>query len=302
MTMCSKRTATFTIAIVVLCSLAALGASGELHTAVEEYWHLIAQGDLNGALEYVASQSRNAFIRKAKPQVRSWRIDEILPVEEGRSEVSVAVEAVLPGQGLGEWTIRESWIVEEGRWKVLVGDASTRWRSVWEGAEVKTHPGILDVLPTRLRIHFISSSQASTLLIRNGLDEEVSVVDVKLDGSRFKVDSKPSVIAAGKADAVVVLYTGQEFAKNQESKIGIVLGTTAGTRNFSVPVTYNYISRGTRALLGLTKKEAEKLTREAALSLRPALQIERDSGSTGTLELPSTKKPTEKKPQSRFMQ
>ncbi len=296
---CSKRPTTITSALLVVFCFTALGAPGDLRKAVEEYWRLIGQGNLDSALEYVAQQSRNAFIKKSKPQVRSWRIDQIQPLAGGRFAVSARLEAVLPGHGLGEWTVVENWILEKGRWKVLVGASSRSWRSVWEGnGEVKTHPGVLDILPTRLRTHFISSNQTSTLLIRNGLEEEVRVLDVRLDKNRFKVDSRPSVVAAGKSEAIVVLYTGRELAKNQQSTIDIVLETAAGVRTVSVPVTYNYISRGTRALLGLTTKEAEQLTREAAVSLRPALQIEKN---TETLELPSIQKPTEKKPQYRFM-
>lgn len=244
-----------------------------LRQAVESYWTSMARGDFNAALELVDPDSRNAFIKQQKSTPYSWEILGMQALEPGRFAVQVKGKSLLPGQGRGEWMVTDNWVLQNDQWRLLVTEASNSLRRIWQGSQQAPKRGVVEVTPRTLKIHFISPDQSRAILVRNGLEEDIRLVQLQYDSRRLDISHTDLAVPAGQVGRLLVRHTGEDEAKNQETRVALTLQTKEGRRlEFSVPVTYNYISRGTRALLGLTKEQAEQLTREQVFNLQPALQ------------------------------
>lgn len=242
-------------------------APPELEAAVCGYWDLLSRGDKNQALQYVAEPSRNAFIRRREPFFRSWELTAVQPVAPDRFIVTITAQC------LRQWRFQdcnftENWVREGEFWKVRLPNAPQALKRLWESPPKQPKRGILRILPRAVKVHFISPTRSSSIVIENGLDQAVEVIRIQHDSTRFQVVGNLHTVAPGEIGHIQVRYIGREHGKNLRSEIVLVTRFGDQERVDSIPIHYNLVSPGTRALLGLTAETAEQLRRTD--ELRPA--------------------------------
>lgn len=241
------------------------GLPAELGAAVATYWDYLQKGDKNAALRFVLQEARNAFIKRREPVIKAWKVDAVSPSGEGKYNVTVSVKT-LSESGFRELSVTEPWVLKEGSWSVDVPNYSQALRRLWPTAPARPKAGALEVLPTTMAIHFISPTQRGKILIRNGLDRPVRVLGLAYDAKLFEIDEKVEVVPPGESRHLVLRYTGGETRKNLTSRLELTLQNDEKVTSYTIPVTYNLVSAGTRALFGLTTEEAERLERDDSLS------------------------------------
>ena len=256
--------------LALLLVLGAPQTPDALREAVAVYWDSLAKRDQATAMQFVVPESRNAFLQRRRAPFQEWRLKDIVDAGPGRRTVFVEVQKVALGSGFHDLTIAETWVLAEDGWKVSPPEHSQA-RRLWRRAARPPKAGVLRVLPMALRIHFISSDQKGVIAIENGLDEEVRIERVAFDSERFQLLDPPSTVPAGAAARLVLRHTGSETAKNLKSQVTVYIRRGSQAESFDIPVAYNVVSRGTRALFGLTVDDAEKL--EGANGLSPVLQF-----------------------------
>lgn len=260
--------------LTLLLVMSSAQAPTALHDAVKAYWDALARKDKAGAMEYVVAESRNTFIQRRSPSFQTWRLGEIVPAGAGRFTVRVKAEKVALGHGFFDLTVAENWVLADEGWKVEPPPVSPA-RRIWESPVRKPKPGLLRVLPSKLKIHFISSDQKGVVLIENGLDKEVRIERVDLDTERFQLLESPETVPAGSVQRLVIRHTGSEANKNLNSEMTLYVQRGSTTEPFTIPVEYNVVSRGTRALFGLTVEDAEGL--KGVKGLTPSVQFSKKS-------------------------
>ena len=95
--------------------------SQNLEQVVADYWNLLQAGRKSGAMEYVSSQSRDSFLSRQEPLLRSWKLGGFEFQRKDHFLVTVLVERWTPA-GYFEWAVREVWIKEGGRSQVTIDD------------------------------------------------------------------------------------------------------------------------------------------------------------------------------------
>jgi len=238
----------------------------ELNSVINSYWDLLQARQKSQALEFVSIDSRDHFILRSAPVFRSWRLRGIEPADPGEYSVTVVVER-LTSSGIFDWKVTESWSIEAGQWRVRIDDSRQALRNVWRSdSPAPVLEGILEVLPERLLIHFLSRVPEGTILIRNGLEEEVVVEDLQFDREKFELVEGARVVAPGQTAHLRLRYTGAEIAKDLESQVRLIWNVAGEAKELTIPITYNYLSPGARAILGLTPEAAQRLERGAKLA------------------------------------
>ena len=120
----------------------------------------------------------------------------------------------------------------------------------------------MEVLPSQLKIHFLSRTQTGSIFIRNGFTTPVEVRNLVYD----QVTESPGQVGPGTIGKITLHYQGNQTRKDLRSQISFLLAM-----EYSLPVRYNYLSAGARGLLGLSPEQAEKLKRED--SPRPRIRL-----------------------------
>lgn len=232
--------------------------SPQLLASVTSFWQHLQDGQKDQALEYVTRDSWKAFLSVPYPPFRSWTLEKTEAGGEGECLVSVTIPRDL-STGTFNSTVKESWVRRQEGWKVRIADRTQNLRDSYRSSGLPSpRAGRLEILPRLLKIHFLSPDRQGILLILNGLDEDRTLQEIDLDTSRFEVVEAPQTIAAGESARLVLRYRGQETDKDLRSRLEV---TFEQGESIEVDVLYNYLSRGTRALLGLTPEEAQKLRR-----------------------------------------
>ena len=144
------------------------------------------------------------------------------------------------------------------------------------------------VSPKQLRIHFLDSAQTAVVTIENGESSEAELLGVQYDAERFEITKRPEKVDAGKTGRVFLRYKGTEDTKDLTSQISLRLRHGGKEEVFHVPVLYNYISEGARALFGLTQEQAQALRRGE--KLKPVLRAPQPGPSGPTT--PTREPPT----------
>ena len=283
----------------------------ELTPAVQTYWNLLEKGDKIGALEYVVLRGRNAFIRRREPPFRSWKLIKIEPRSQQEALVTVEIDQLLVLAGTYyPMPVKESWVREEGRWRVrVVQPTPDMLKNLYTGqSETPEEPGVphLEVLPNRVKIHFLDRSQKGLIQIQNNLHGPVWVSRIEFDQTRFELLETGESIGPGQKLKVIFRYIGKESQKQLKSEVRLFL--KRGLRDsigkdkeelFAIPVLYNYVSPGARGLLGLTQEKLLQLERGEHPA--PVLSMPAKSGSspdipgvsTDKTKLPKAKTPTD---------
>lgn len=243
----------------------------ELRNRLAGYWDLLALQEKAEALEFVSSDSRNAFIKRREPQIQAWKLIGIEPQTESAVLVTVEVRRSFPGvEGFHRAQVVEKWVLEEGVWRVRVKreDAATLLKPYRSdpNRQPKPAPGSLEVVPPTLRIHFLDRRRRGGVRLANGLGETVQVVRVDFDQESFELAEAPERVAPGRYGRFSLRYKGDEIGKDRPSRMTILVRVGERERAFEVPVIYNYLSPAARALFGLTPEQAEKLERDDKLT------------------------------------
>jgi hypothetical protein len=246
------------------------GTDGELLAAVESYWNHLQQRQRVPALEFVSAGSKEHFMTRQEPSFRSWQVVELTSESETRYRVTVSVERLFDF-GYYPWSVTDTWLREEGSWKVEVPDPVAARKKIWQASDAPIKDGRLSVLPERLKIHFLNRSQQNAFVVRNGLEETVRIERFDFDRERFIWVEPFEEIPAGEIRKVVLRYVGDEVGKNLPSSAVLVLKQSANELEHSATVVYNYVSPGARALLGLTESDLEHLERD--YSFTPKVKV-----------------------------
>lgn len=246
-------------------------ADPELENAVRTYWNLLQRGDKAGALRFVVVEGQNLFINRRTNPFRSWTLERIEPRSPDEALVTVKVEQlVLPAGVYYPMSVGEVWIRQQDGWRVRIRAPTPQQinRIFSGGAKKKSWvptPGVLEVLPRRVVIHFLDRSQRGSIWIRNGLPETVRLIRCDYDKTRFELLETGDSVATGKDLRLIFRYIGNETKKPLKSHFRIVLkhgeGDESKEKLFAVPIIYNYVSSGARSLLGLTKEKLDRLKR-----------------------------------------
>lgn len=249
----------FFLFLALFSNLASTARLPDLEEAVQCYWDYLLQRQKSRALEFVLPESRDHFLSRREPFFRSWRLLQLEAKSNRDYVVTTSVERLMLGSYYN-WKVREHWFLRDGRWRVQINDSVAERRRHWQrSTPIRPRQGVLDVLPASLRIHFLSRRPEAALIIRNGLDEEVEVVEVNYDATSFDLVRRPRVVASGRSGKITLRYQGRETKKNLTGRVDLLLRWGSKEKSFSIPVQYNYLSPGARALLGLTREEADRL-------------------------------------------
>ncbi len=258
---------------IVLPLLLAQSASS-LETRVSAYWEALSKRDKAAAIEFVAGQSRNAFIQRREPIIQSWKLAGIDRKSPSEAVATVELMRSIPGvPGFHPLRVVETWELEDGQWRVRVRGATPQETlgQFRNGGEASRPPvaGELKAVPQTLRIHFLSQSQTGAVRLANGLGVPVEVEQVDFDSTLFRLKTSPTRVEPSAFGAFVLQYIGSEISKDLRSQLRIVTRVQGRERVFEVPIVYNYLSPAARALFGLSPEAAEKLKRGEKLT--PAL-------------------------------
>ncbi|HSR70074.1 MAG TPA: hypothetical protein VLU25_19250 [Acidobacteriota bacterium] len=249
----------------------AQSSDAELEKAVQSYWDHLLRGEKIQALAWVAPQNQANFLARHEPPFRSWSLKAV-ESSEGRATVTVVVKRLIQ-DGFYDWKVREEWAVSDEGWRVLVADQGGARKKLWQMRRpVEPVEGVLDLRPTAIRMHFFSGSQSATLWVCNGLPDAVEVTGLEYDRERFELEESTRQISAMSAAGFTLRYRGDETAKWLKSELTLKVRARDGEESvFTVPVTYNVVSPAARALLGLSRSEADQLKKKDKVTARRAI-------------------------------
>lgn len=243
----------------------------ELETAVRTFWDLLQKRDKVGALQYVAPEGRNPFLNRRTEPFRSWELEKVELRSADEVLVTVKLEQMLlPSGAYYSVPRREVWVRQPDGWRIRIDppDPEQLKRAFVGGPAPKPSgpkPGTLEVVPRQVRIHFLDRTQRGAFRVRNGLPEAVRISRIDYDKTRFELLESAGSVAAGQDLRLAFRYIGNESKKPLRSEIRLLLKRSgdddAREKLFTVPVLYNYVSRGARGLLGLTGKKLDQLQR-----------------------------------------
>ena len=257
------------LGLIVTGSLLGDASEAGLEGTVQQYWDHLLKGEKILALDYVQAESRANFIARTEPFFRSWKLHEVKARSPREYTVTVKIDRLIQN-GYWDWKVAERWSFSEGSWKVRIENGAESRKRFWQGqSTTQLQEGVLDVVPAELRLHFFGGSQKGTIWIRNGNQWAVEMTSLLYDGDRFELLESVESIAAGGVGKITFRYVGSETGKGLSATVGLRLRSGSEETLFSVPVTYNYISDGALGLLGLTRKQAEKLKRGDQVVPRP---------------------------------
>ncbi len=241
----------------------------ELEKAVRTFWDLLQQGDKVGALRYVAPEGQNPFLNRRADPFRSWELDRIELRSPDEALVTVKVERMLlPSGTYYPVPMREIWVRQPDGWRIRIRPPDPeQLRRAFIGSltprSTGPTPSTLEVVPKEVKIHFLDRTQRGTVRIRNGLSDTVHISRVDYDKTRFELLESGDSVAPGGELRLAFRYTGNEAEKPLRSEVRLLLkrGDESKERLFTIPVLYNYVSRGAKGLLGLTGKKLKNLKR-----------------------------------------
>lgn len=252
----------------------------ELERRVYAYWDSLKKQDKVSALQYVQTKSHNRFIQRRDPFFRSWDPISINKRTETKVLVTVRIDRMMaPSQTFYEMLVKEIWVLGEEGWQVRLPELTSKSVAELYAGTRKEKPkklsGDIRLLPDPLKIHFLNKARLGSVFVLNGLKDPVQVTSVELDKERFKLEAKADKVASGEKGEIRIRYVGDEEKKDltAELRISIRKDVQGDEKEeaFTVPVVYNYLSPGARALFGLNEATAKALKRGDALS--PAIQL-----------------------------
>ena len=262
-----------------LILFAASTVDPELENSVRTYWNLLQKGDKVGALRYVVDEGQNLFLNRRTNPFRSWTLDRIEPRSPDEALVTVKVEQlILPAGVYYPMPVGEVWVRQQNGWRLRIRPPTQeQLKRIFSGGATRKSrapkPGTLEVLPKRVRIHFLDQTQRGMVFVRNGLPEAVHIARVDYDRTRFELLETGESVASGQELRLVFRYIGNETEKPLKSQIRLFVkhgeGDEAKEEVREVPILYNYVSPGARGLLGLTQEKLDRLKRGE--SIKPVL-------------------------------
>ena len=251
----------------------------DLETAIRTFWDLLQKGDKVGALQYVVPESRNPFLNRRTDPFRTWELDRIDLRSPDEALVTVKAERMLLPAGVYyPVPTREVWVRGPDGWRLRVRPPDPeRIKGAFVGGPAPgpsgPKPGILEVVPSQVKIHFLARKQRGAVRIRNGLSETVHITRIDYDKTRFELLESGDSVPAGQDLRLLFRYIGKESRKGLRNELRLILkrggDEDAKEKLFTVSILYNYVSPGARGLLGLTGKKLDQLKRGE--SVKPVL-------------------------------
>jgi hypothetical protein len=233
----------------------------DLERNVKLYWDALMVGDKASALGLVHPDDLNNFINRREARFNNWTILDTRVKSDDEIEVKIQLQRILANGVVGPVKGWETWVKHAGQWKVRVQPSGEQYRSLLAGRATREKPAPaakspdLEVGPKTLTFYAVSPRQSRFLHIWNGLEEPVELLEIVLDSERFQVQESPSVVAARSSARVKFQYTGDDSGENLQSEFLLRLKQGNQTRDFRVPVVYNYMDEISR---WLQKKQPQK--------------------------------------------
>ena len=274
-------------------------ADPELEKAVRTFWDLLQKGDKVEALRYVAPEGRNPFVNRRTDPFLSWKLDRIELRSPDEALVTVTLEQLLlPAGAYYPVPRREVWVRQPEGWQIRIRplDMKKLSRAFAGGTPPKKRepkPGVLEVVPKQVKIHFLDRTQRGSVRVRNGLSETVHLTRVDYDKTRFELLESGASVAPGQDLRLLFRHIGKENKKALRSEVRLFLKPEdePRARLVPVPILYNFVSRGARSLLGLTGEKLKNLKRgETVKSVIPTPE----AGIPPTPNLPTAIPPKQK--------
>ena len=251
-----------------------------LEKRVTGFWTALVERDRVAAQNFVAPSLRNNFLRHRERRYRSWKILEIEEQSDKRFVVRIGYEGFFEQlQSYQELTESQTWEIIDGEWflnvdppeerlrraikKIYSSEETTRWETEKDGRVT---------VNSQIRIPFFNSAQLGTLMIRNGTEKPIRIVEVFLDENLFQISENPAEIGAGQKRQLKILYLGSDKLKNLKKTMTLVLENDGVIQKHSVEIVCNYLSPGIRGILGLTKEAIPNLKRED--KVRSAIKVD----------------------------
>ena len=251
----------------------------ELEKAVRTFWDLLQKGDKVGALRYVAPEGQNPFLNRRTDPFHSWELDRIELRNAGEALVTVKLEQLLMPAGV-YYPVprREVWVRQPDGWQLRIQplDMEKLKRAFVGGAASKQRapkPGVLEMVPKQIKIHFLDRTQRGAVRVRNGLSETVHLSRIDYDKTRFELLDSGGSVAPGQDLRLLFRYIGKEDEKYLRSEVRLLLKRENESRErlVAVPILYNYVSPGARNLMGLSGERLKNLKRGEAV--KPVISI-----------------------------
>ena len=263
----------------LMTAILATGAPDDtdLRARVEQYWQLLEQRSRIAAAGYVTPATLQSFEARTEPPFSDPEVESLNRLTPNRFEVHVRVQRFI-GNGLYEWPVVEQWVLTDGQWKVEVHDSGSDRRTLWQTARTAVRTSGLEVHPSQLRLHFLSRKQRANLVVHNGSVETVRV-NVVPDTDDLSVSPEPVLVRPGAMVQVQVSYVGSAAEKDLVAGLNLELHWPDRIEHRRIPVRYNYVSPGARALLGLHGERLQAL--ESGASLQPVVELKGGARSSG---------------------
>jgi hypothetical protein len=247
----------------VLLSLLLLSSpQDDLTENVQLYWDALQVSDKASALKFVHPEDLNNFINRREARFKSWKLLDTEIKSENEAVVRIQLERILSNGVVGPVRGKETWVKHEGSWKVRVMSSGEQYRKMLGGYSsrynrVTEKSKSLEVRTDKLNFYAISPTQPRFLRIWNGLDAAAKIEEVSVDAERFKVLQFSEKIEAQSTGTVKIQYTGSETGENLESEIRLRLLQNGETKEFVVPVVYNYMDEISRWVSRQQPKKTE---------------------------------------------
>ena len=241
----------------------------ELEKTVRTFWDLLQKGDKVEALRYVAPEGRNPFVNRRTEPFRSWELDRIELRTPDEALVTVKLEQLLLPAGV-YYPVprREVWVRQPDGWQIRIRPLDTeKFKRALVGSTApkkrEPKPGVLEMVPKQVKIHFLDRTQRGAVRVRNGLSETVHLTRIDYDKTRFELLESGGSVAPGQDLRLLFRYIGKENKKSLRSEVRLFLKREdeSRARLVTVPILYNFVSRGARSLLGLSGEKLKNLKR-----------------------------------------
>jgi len=242
-------------------------SDSSLLKAVELYWKSLEKADYAAVLHLIHPDDLNAFIKRPKAQIQSWRLLTTMPANNGVRTVQVETRTLGP-VGESTVTVKQRWERIDKQWKLRVAANHQREdflrSSLWNS---KPLPPELNVAPELIKVFQVNSARTGHFSIKNGLDSAVRLLSVEVDTRKFEVVKAPQEVAPRSSETVIIRFIGSETEQNLESRLIVRLEEAGQAKEFPLTLVYNYSDAGTEWLLKDAPAEVERMNQDPKVTV-----------------------------------
>lgn len=232
----------------------------DLEAAVTAYWKALEANDKVTALQYVYPEDRNNFLNRRTAPFRDVRVERFEPEGLDEYRVTVGLELLLPN-GVFRSRSRDRWVRTEQGWRIRVAPPEAVVEHILKATRQQNEtalPPRLEVLPREVHFYALSPRQPAGVTIRNGLDVEVRVLEIRFDCELLELVGRVDVVPPRSRGRILFRYKGADLkTHNLATEIGLVLEVAGERREFQVPALCNYMNQIQRWILEQAGKKRQ---------------------------------------------